>query len=62
MKEFIFQLIGVLLFGGAAFSIFEGILQLDHSGFLIGWISCMGYFTGKHVYDSLQKLKKIEDE
>jgi hypothetical protein len=31
MKEFIFQFIGGLLFGGAAFTIFEGILQLDHS-------------------------------
>jgi hypothetical protein len=62
MKEFIFQFIVGLLFGGAAFTIFEGILQLNHSEFLIGWICCMGYFTGKHVYDSLQKLKKIEDE
>jgi hypothetical protein len=54
MKKFTFQLIGILLFGGAAFSIFEGILQLDHSEFLIGWISCMGAYTGESVHDSLQ--------
>jgi hypothetical protein len=54
MKKFIFQLIGILLFGGAAFSIFDGILQLDHSEFLIGWISCMGAYTGESVHDSLQ--------
>jgi len=55
MKEFIFQLIGVLLFGAAAFTIFDGILQLDHSEFLIGWICCMGAYTGESVYKSIKK-------
>ena len=57
MKLFAFQLIGTILFFMVGFTI-QGILQLEYGEFVKGWFSCMGFYTGKIVYDSLQKLKK----